>query len=272
LRSWGSELMATKKEGFFGTENLHRAAWTAIVGLAGFLGALLYYKFYGPQKVHVETISTSLPATQVVVETSLRNKQIDELTDAIRKLTSASSTGASEVRLRELSGEVDRLRAEVALSRKQAEALQHSGGITSTRRDVSSNLPTANASVKFSLPESNKGYQNAKLFGISGASCPPKVMGPSAEISVNFDLVDQSLMSRATPARVSLLQVRTDTDLLLLEETWVDMRLGPNSVTLSRELKAGNYLVKYGFYLRNNLQVEFPLFYSKECAFTVRSA
>lgn len=46
--------MAIKKEGFFGTDNLHRAGWAILIGVIGFIGTLVYQKINGPQRVIVE--------------------------------------------------------------------------------------------------------------------------------------------------------------------------------------------------------------------------
>lgn len=118
--------MAMKREGFFGTDNLHRAGWAALIGLAGFLGALTYHEVFGPQKVVVETIATPGPPAQITTESTPRSKDISDLAEWIQKLANATSKNVEQKRLRELSDEVDRLRSEVARSRKPSSPVTQS--------------------------------------------------------------------------------------------------------------------------------------------------
>lgn len=54
LISANSNQMTIKKEGFFGTDNLHRAGWTILIGVIGFIGTLIYKKINEPQRVVFE--------------------------------------------------------------------------------------------------------------------------------------------------------------------------------------------------------------------------
>lgn len=68
--------METKREGFFGTDNLHRAGWAALIGLSGFLGVLAYQQVFGPQKVVVETNAASEPQTKSTPITAKTSEQL----------------------------------------------------------------------------------------------------------------------------------------------------------------------------------------------------
>lgn len=260
-----------KREGFFGTDNLHRAGWAALLGLAGFLGALSYYKSFGPQRVVVEA-THAVQDRQVTTEVSPRSKDISDLAEAIRQLSKATGANADQKRLRELATEVDRLRAEVAQAKRAAvpSPSTNLSGAAHGSATSSTSLATGGRAAQFRLPDSVDGYTSEKIFGVSALMCPPGVVIPGSTLTVGFSLNDRSLLSRASPLRVTVDKVRSPTDLLQITETWIDMQLGTNEVALAPSLKPGKYRLSYGFYLREKLSGSFPPFYSRECSFEVK--
>lgn len=261
--------MAIKREGFFGTDNLHRAGWTVVVALAGFVGALIYQKVFGPQKVVVEAMPPTSSPVQVTTELSPRSKEIADLSQAIKKLAEATTSSAERKRVTELSVEVDRLQAEVTQSRKQLSLPSQLVGDGSLAAAVTSTVAAKITSAKFSLPENINGYTSAKLFGVLASSCPPSVIASGMAVVATFDLADSSLRSRATPLRATIDKVRTPTDLLQIDEVWYELQDGKNTVSFIPRLDPGSYRFTYGFYLRTNLSGKFPPFYSRECTFVV---
>lgn len=263
--------MTTKREGFFGTDNLHRAGWAALIGLAGFFGALIYQKAYGPQKVVVDASNYPHQSGQITAEVSPGSKEIGDLTEAIRKLAKATSGNEDQKRLHELGAEVDRLRAEVAITKKRPVDLTQSGSASSSS-DGSSTILAPKTVAKFLLPETVKGYTSAKIFGVSDSTCPPSVVAPGVAITATVTFNDSSLTSRASPLRATVVKVRSQTDVLQIVEVWSEIQQGLNEISLSPKLEPGNYQLTYGFYLRSKLSGEFPPFYSKECQFVVKLA
>ncbi len=256
--------MTTKREGFFGTDNLHRAGWAALVGIAGFLGALVYQKINGPQKVVVE--SMSLPQTgQITAEISPRSKEISDLTNAIQRLAQATTAEPDKKRLRELTAEVDRLRGEVAQSKRSNVAPAK----TDTQPPSTAAGTGSSLVERFRLPDSVRGYTSEKIFGVSSLSCPRSEVLRGTALNVRFILNDPTLIALASPLRVTVDKVRSRTDVLQVEELWAKLQAGENTVTLTPSLEPGNYRLTFGFYRKDQLSGEFPPLYSKECEFAV---
>jgi hypothetical protein len=261
--------MTTKREGFFGTDNLHRAGWTAAIAIAGFVGALVYQKVFGPQKVVIEALNQISPSVPNSIELSTRSKEITDLAKAINKLAEKTTGGSDSKRLTELLDEVDRLRAEVTQSRKQQSLPLQVTGEGSSATVTAGNGETKLTSVKFKLPDNIEGYTSTKIFGVSASSCPLSRIEPGMAVEATFKLVDSSLRSRATPLRVTIVKIRTPTDMLSIDEAWHELQDGVNKISLTPTLDSGSYQLTYGFYLRTNLSGKFPPFYSRECTFLV---
>jgi len=84
--------MAIKKEGFFGTDNLHRAGWTIVVGVIGFIGTLGYQNIYGPPRVVVETPAPNHSEVKVIPRTELVHPTSEEISESSSENTSPPVT------------------------------------------------------------------------------------------------------------------------------------------------------------------------------------
>ena len=83
-----------------------------------------------------------------------------------------------------------------------------------------------------------------------------------------FKITDVSVISRATPLYVRLLEERANDFLHVLGE-WYEMRPDRNKVEISKQLAPGKYQLYYGVFIRAELVKETPDFTSKSCTFTV---
>jgi len=259
--------MASKREGFFGTDNLHRAGWTAVVGLAGFTGAHLYQKVFGPAEVFVERPKELAEPRRVTTEVAPQSKDIVDLTVAIQRLAKDTSTKNDQDQLNELRSEVDRLRLEVAKTKLAApSAASTAAGGSSLAALGVPHPPSAKA---FELPSVVHGYTVAPIVGVSKATCPAAKIAAGSEITASFELNDETLFIRATPVRSTIVKVRSPVDLLQVTESWSNLRAGTNTVSLFPVLEPGSYRLTYGFYLRDAVAVEYPRFYAHECSFIV---
>ena len=260
--------MTTKREGFFGTDNLHRAGWTALIGLFGFVGGLAYQKINGPQKVVVEPLPT-YQNNQITAKIAPSSKEVADLTNAIQKLAQATTSEPEKKRLRELTAEVDRLRAEVSRSKppnatplqSKSQSPKASGNIDSTS--------TAVLAEKFQLPDTARGYTSAKIFGVSSLSCPPSKIFKSSILTIGFVLTDSSLISLVSPVRVTVDQILSQTNFSQVVQLWAKLYEGENTISFEPKLNPGNYRITYGFFRKDQLSGEFPPLYSKECDFQV---
>src|SRR3972149_3090509 len=96
---------------FLGRANIHRAAWAAIIAASGFIGALVYYKVFGPQRVVVDISNTqNAPLIVTLKEPAIVNpgptaEDIRNLSQAIRTLQTVGSKDGSEAKIAALAAE-----------------------------------------------------------------------------------------------------------------------------------------------------------------------
>lgn len=256
-----------KRTSFFSADNLHRAGWTAVVGLAGFVGASLYYRFVGPPKVQVET-RQEVDQKQVNTQPPPQSAEIAALAKAIEQLARASTDSTNQKRLRELSSEVDRLRTELNNTKLPISTPIKPEPTLLPKPKSTASTDTPNTEP-FLVPEAAKGYTVNEIFGVTEVACPPATVSKGSSLSAGFTLIDQTLLARASPIRVTVVRVGSPTSHFQIVERWYSLRTGPNAMSLTIPLEQGSHRLEVGFYLRDKLSGEYPPFYSKACPFQV---
>lgn len=256
--------MAGKREGFFGTENIHRAGWTALMGIVGFIGALGYQKLFGPQRVVIDTTNSRFQPTVVAGATSPTRLTEDDLADIAKIIESIRNTANSKPETQQLESlalEVKRLQDQLS-QRIQSPLVQGSNRFNQKRK-------ATGVVESFALPSSVKGYTNSALIGVKNSTCTPEVVKRGGNLVATFHLVDKDLVKKASPLLVTVVQERSPTDYLQITQLPQALQPDENIITINPDLAAGKYRLIYGFYLRNQLATEYPNFYSKECQFVV---
>ena len=117
----------------------------------------------------------------------------------------------------------------------------------------------------FEFPAKVKGYTQSSLIGTSESSCPISKMAPGMPIQIGFELSDASLIAQASPLFVMVDRIIDPTHLMQTYQHLYALKVGPNVVTVNSTLEAGQYNVTYGFYLRSELDAEYPKFHARTC-------
>ncbi len=257
-----------EKVAFFSKENLHRAGWAILIGLLSFLGGILFNKIHGPQKVIIDASNSAALPINVIVQTppqkvGATTADIQDLTQAIKGMQNSNETAIKNRQVIALADEVRKLRDSLASQSRPPAA----------SASVNQPLPGAQAKPLFRFPSKVKGYQPASLFGIKDSSCPPRNITPDATLRIVFRLVDTKILSSGSPLFVRVDRIKADGNLIQAVETLYDLHDGINDITIAPpRLEPAEYRVSYGFYMRDEIDEEFPKFYSRECKFNVQAS
>lgn len=272
------------KHQFFGRENLIRAGWVVLLGVGGFGGAAVYHKFVAPQKFVIDDQGQS-PIRVIIAESDMRHSshlpEIDSLTAELKMLRQMYDRQLKQAgkrspparivensvksyidpdapRLQNLTEEVKRLRE--ALVKEKAPtvpAIQMKGTDLATPPE-------------FQLPPNVKGYIAVRSRGIENMTCPQDVNKKSEPVAITFDVADTKLVKRATPLFVHIIQKRGDGALYQVFDELAQLKDGHNKLTFNAEIPAGTYYMEYGYYVRSELNQEFPNYYSHKCNFSIQ--
>lgn len=248
-----------KKDGFWGTDNLHRAGWAALIGLAGFLGALAYQKLFGPQKVVIDTSAIKSKPIIFSKEPSSSDPSSEDvaiLVEALRRIRQTNDPANESTKFTALEKSVRELQEKLA------------------KTELTQARPPADHQVgklpKFKLPKSVKGYSSATLDGTANITCPKENFKGQVELLASFTLNDESLLTTASPLSISLVRQKAPSEFEQVSEFTQPLRLNTNSIRIKPALTPGKYQLIFGYYLRDRIDGEYPNFYSKVCAFQVQ--
>ena len=154
------------------------------------------------------------------------------------------------------------------LQRQLDEQAKQSRALVSTLTPPS--VPELLQTVSFGVPAGVKGYTQVDLIrGFADATCPPNQVLSGETLTIWFKITDVSILERATPLYVRIIEERKPKDFWHAFGQWYEMRPDRNKVEISKPLTPGKYELRYGVYIRAEMDKEYPPFRSKSCQLTV---
>lgn len=284
-----------RRTGFFSPDNVHRAGWSALIALVAFVAGLFVTRGLGPQRVIVETAppNQSLDVTPAspTVSSGVSSEDIRGLTSEMRRLREASEVRPSpekdtkgspaskqasrpavpsspppdtiSPKLQQLTEEVTRLTKELANQSQKSEST--STGASGVAKSPSNPPPRPS----FSFPKSVKGYRPTPFLDVIDATCPLKTLAKGEPVKVSFSVVNNGLPALTSPLFVRVARMRGKDYELQIIERLLEFQPGTNQLSFQFVLEPAEYELSYGFYLRSEIDQEFPPFYGQKCLFVV---
>jgi len=222
-----------EKDGFFSKKHLINAGWAVIIAAAGFVGGLFAGWLRGPETINITSASNKQPVVVRIENVDNNGSKYDAYIDAIRE----------EIRgLRE--------------SRFNAKGY----------KDIHKEMDQYNR-VKippFKFPRKFDKYIYNSLSGFARTTSPSKEVTRGSIIIIEFDLLDKSIIDKATPLFVTLLKVKSKNSYLQDMQIQYEIREGKNKIRLAINSDPGSYLLEYGFYFLNDLSLNEINFYGQQ--------
>jgi len=219
----------------FGRDNIIRAFWALIVAIIGFFGGQAYQRMYGPQKIVIDAQATKAEPIYVKIQ------DIDD--------RHTSETMKSEIKgIRE---EINKIKI-------------YSNYLGDNNQSINRKWPS-----KYGLPSNVKGYYASSIIGITEASCVDSKLQSGKPIIVSFILRDKDVITKATPMIVEVMKAISKNEVLQVYSGAYELKHGKNNIFIDAQLQSGTYELRYGYYLLDELNKEYPHFYSKQCSFYV---
>jgi len=264
-------------EGFFSRSHLISAGWTALFGVVSFIGGILWNVYTSPTKVVVTNLPKTVNATSAPVIYPFPENSIN----ALNKLSKELNRYQKEL----IHFEKQALNASTNRN-KQSKYLEKSvGDLTATlnqltnsaairQQTAASNIKLENTKIQhpeFSLPSGVKGYTKMGIYGVTDVRCPQRDVLTSAVLNFGFTLKNDDLLQGITPLFVSIDKIVDATHLTQIYAQQYRINFGKNDYKVTINLNPGDYQFEFGYYMRDQLQKEFPNFYEKDCRVTAVS-
>ncbi len=110
---------------------------------------------------------------------------------------------------------------------------------------------------------------NSSLSGIAKISISNTNLPANSDIVININLLDESTLKKITPVFISVLHKNTETSFTLIADYTYNLKSEKNIIKLVSDFGSGNFILRCGFYFLNEIQKEYPNFYSKDYMITV---
>jgi hypothetical protein len=120
-------------------------------------------------------------------------------------------------------------------------------------------------SPKFELPSVVKGYLLSRLTAYIQNECPKVEIKQNSFIEIKYEVIDNNIVSEVTPMFIEIVQRKSPTRVVSMLREQFEVNPGKNIIKLAADFELGEYEIEYGFYFKDELNVEYPPFYSRIC-------
>jgi hypothetical protein len=138
---------------------------------------------------------------------------------------------------------------------------------TSIIEQNESNAPFITAQLnrpKFPMPSIMKGYHNETLNSFALATINKTTFDKKEFIELSLKLLGDIIWDKTTPIYVEIVQRKTPTSVYMVYGEQFQPSSKNVNIKIASSFESGEYELTFGFYLINELNQEYPAFYSKK--------
>lgn len=190
----------------------------------------------------------------------LKNISIDQLFNKINKEVRTESNG------KQIPFKNSSLEDEYYFNKD--ETFTRNSGNSSIASDDKFIIAPINRPV-FPMPKTRKGYRKEILNSFALTSINKTTFDKNEFIELNLSLLGENIWDKATPLYVSIVKRRTPTSVTAVYDEEFQPTGKNINIRMSSSLPTGTYELTFGFYLINELNQEYPTFYSKTLAINI---
>jgi hypothetical protein len=258
---------------FLSRSNIYPALWAIIVGILGFVGALIWKSWTGPEEVIVLNNRDNSKDTTVTIITFIPD---NDYFDQVNKLTSKTiQKQFVNSKSPEMKMTVDSLSNSIAKEYQ----LKFDSLLLATKLSTQQNvndklisLPSKDESLnmaqikrpKYKMPSIVSGYSQGIINPFASISINNTKFNQKEKISLSIDFYNKSTLEKITPIYVDIVEPKSSNSVYQIWSEQYEILNTNNTITFSADFKPGNYELSIGFYLIDDLNTKFPTFYRKK--------
>lgn len=267
-----------KKEGFLSSTYVYPSIWAIIIGIIGFISALIWQKFTGPDEVIVlnrneehrdnDTTITLIrfQPDEKYFQTLLKLSEVDIQTkylttknrDAIKfNVDSVSTQIAREYQIKYDSLRLAIVKQEVnkPLSLNNLIPLYGTGSIP-----YFSNVKRP----KFKMPPIVSGYTQGEINSYATAVMNSTSFKRKDKVELTLDFFDRKTIEKITPIFIDIVEPKSSNSVYFIWGDQYEIKEKKNQIVFSADFKPGKYVLTIGFYFLDEINTKYPPNYSKK--------
>lgn len=256
---------------FFSKSNIYPSIWALLVVLLAFFGGLIWKTLTGPDEVIVLNKDNYVDTTITII----RFQPDEQYFDNLKKLTSQNiQQSYSNSEKSKKKKDFDSLTYLIA---KEYQLKFDSINLAIKNYEIQKpvvndnlvSIPNVNPSFyitqlrrpKFELPSIVKGYTQGKINSFTSFTLNATEFKRNHKISLTIDFFDKSTLDKITPLFVELVEPISSNSVYYIWGDQYEIKDIKSILTFSADFKPGNYILRVGFYLLNEIDKKYPTFY-----------
>lgn len=257
---------------FLSKSNIYPTIWAIIVVLLGFIGGLFWKSINGPDEVVILNRDNSKDTTITIIQFKPDQAYFENL----NKLTSKSvKKQFANDKPTEKKKNIDSLTMSIAreyqmkfdsLSLSLMEPIE-----PKTNDKIVSTLasePAKNNSIikrpKFVMPKSVGGYMDSRINSFATISLNATEFNHNDKVIATINFFNKTTLAKITPLFVDLVEPKGANVVYQMWSEQYEINELKNIISFSADFKPGKYELTFGFYQLDELNKEFPSFYSRK--------
>jgi hypothetical protein len=264
--------------------------------ILSFMGGQLWNWFEGPEEVIVQNVDQFNQKPNETVEPMTvqfdlgSQKELSLLREALLEVKKATDTQTksqsyqSDQYIQELEARIAQLSADqqaaalLALQAWEADdettTEETDGSVDNLDESITEGMSQWNRDrfkyrPKYELPTMVKGYRRYSPRFLKDPVCPNQQLLESSFPTISFQFADTSKESLISPLIADIARVKTSTEVYQVFSEQYKLQPGVNSIELDINLQKAEYILSFGYYIRRNVDEEYPKFYAFTCEFSV---
>lgn len=274
-----------ERKNFFSRENIHTAIWGASLSLIAFFSGKFYDSYSEPAVIKVETKNEESALNVKIVENKVKDngiskEDIEKLTLAINDFNKSTKNSEANSAIKLLSYEIRNFNNSLEKNRVASDFEKYPADSAEDKLQINDDFKNQEApknnvlldEIVFNLPKEAKGHTPTKIRGVKKTYCPPAEVFAGVPISIGFTLTDKAILDYASPLIFSISRIDGPRELYQIFERNTILKFGLNNYTYqyeSKKLNPGKYSVTYGYFRKDKLDGEYPLFYVLSCEMSI---
>lgn len=263
------------KEHFFSSQHWIRAGWTAIFAVVSFFGGMITNHYRSPQRVIVSNFPAVQSQQPLIVTSTLSPDSLDainHLSTELDKLQNGlvmfnrhflqnrnQDTNQSKMLHKDIANVNSAIDKLTAVAQKPS--------VIPNKQSSPSNLQLP----PFNLPKVVEGYYAVVMSGVTDIYCPQRDVGKNADLQFGFRVLHDDMLQSTTPLFVALNKIIDRQHLNQVYAQQFKINHDKNNYQVNLNLEPGEYEFNFGYYLRNQVNTQYPQFHSKSCRITVHA-
>ena len=281
---------------FFSKDHTIPAIWGIVLLFVGFFGNQFWSAYNGPDEVVIKNVDqinriVERPLQPTVAQLDPASKEeLGQLRQALIDLKTASESQAeneahrSDEYIKQLESRIDALRTQQEAGVQDVQVQSRPVEPPPVERDDSilpDDGPSYNELIddwnrtrlvyrpKYKLPDVVKGYRRFAPRFLRNPKCPNKTLWESSYPNIGFRFADISEEQFISPLIVTIARINAPLELYQVFSEQYRLEPGNNSLELDANMQSGKYVLEFGYYVKRDVNEEFPKFYAFECKIEV---